>query len=568
MRLTWLLHVPRRSAPPADCVFKGANPASLLLQRRPRLRPNHLAPFTSSFDPIRLCSMASEEGDTSPLFWLPEEILELIVEQAPAKSLPVLLQTCRRLARIARKRLYATLRYGGEVEPYAKLVDLLEMRPDLHEFVKDVTITSVFNRRDRGAGDHYGYPGTDRTLVRFPSLTTLRIAGASLSQVTQILAASPTEPLPPLQHVAIELLAAEWSRFSEFAWWEALARFPDLGKLTLHGRPNPRRRGFEHADPGDRSRVPATLENIHTLNIYRLPAPTDGSAAFATDVPALTSLTLKDRESMMSRWLSIAPLGLRHITLWIMVYKPPGELARQLGRFPNLQHLRLVGNFALKDFVPFLRTDKLRHLELHYDTTCNLADDLEPLLDLICGPGRTRHLQSIHLGSDSDHCQTSHEEFRDCLRNVIKGTANYDLTVTDLKLDYDPFHGLSTAEDVQRLVEAARSNGIKLAGSALRCLDWGSTLTTSSSPASSSTPSGRTTVRSSIGNTAKRVRPRPFGGNGRFSRRGFRGTEARRSCRGLKRSVPFGESGFGSEKAVRPRRKGVESSPLCCLMHV
>ena len=473
MRLTWLLHVPRRSAPPADCVFKGANPASLLLQRRPRLRPNHLAPFTSSFDPIRLCSMASEEGDTSPLFWLPEEILELIVEQAPAKSLPVLLQTCRRLARIARKRLYATLRYGGEVEPYAKLVDLLEMRPDLHEFVKDVTITSVFNRRDRGAGDHYGYPGTDRTLVRFPSLTTLRIAGASLSQVTQILAASPTEPLPPLQHVAIELLAAEWSRFSEFAWWEALARFPDLGKLTLHGRPNPRRRGFEHADPGDRSRVPATLENIHTLNIYRLPAPTDGSAAFATDVPALTSLTLKDRESMMSRWLSIAPLGLRHITLWIMVYKPPGELARQLGRFPNLQHLRLVGNFALKDFVPFLRTDKLRHLELHYDTTCNLADDLEPLLDLICGPGRTRHLQSIHLGSDSDHCQTSHEEFRDCLRNVIKGTANYDLTVTDLKLDYDPFHGLSTAEDVQRLVEAARSNGIKLAGSALRCLDWG-----------------------------------------------------------------------------------------------
>ena len=358
------------------------------------------------------------------------------------------------------------------MERYAKLVDLLEMRPDLHELVNDITITSVFTRGGRGAGDHYGYPGTNRTLVRFPSLTTLRIVGASLSQITRILAASSEKPLPPLRHVAIELLSAKWSRLSEFSWWESLARFPELRELTLHGRPNPNRRGFDHADPGDGSRVPATLENIHTLNVYRLPAPVDGTAAFATDLPALTSLTLKDRESMASRWLSIAPVGLTHVTLWVMETSQPGELARQLGRFPRLQYLRLVGNFALKDFVPFLRTDKLRHLELHYDTTCDLADDLEPLLDLIRGPDRIRHLQSIQLLSDSDHCQTSHEVFRDRLRNMIKGTANYDLAVTDLKLDYDPFHGLSTAEDVRRLVEAARSNGINIAGSGLRCLNW------------------------------------------------------------------------------------------------
>ena len=37
-----------------------------------------------------------------------------------------------------------------------------------------------------------------------------------------------------------------------------------------------------------------------------------------------------------------------------------------------------------------------------------------------------------------------------------------------------PFHDhdLATAEDVQRLVDAARSNGIKIVGNALRCLDW------------------------------------------------------------------------------------------------
>ena len=386
----------------------------------------------------------------------------------------ILLQTCRRLARIARKLHYTRLKYGGEVERYVKLVELLEMRPDLHELVKDVTVSSLFSRGARGTGDHYGYPGTDRTLVRFPSLKTLRIVGASLSQVTQILAASSEKPLPPLEHVAIELLAAKRSRFSEFAWWKALARFAALGTLTLHGRPNPRRRGFEHTDPGNRSRVPATLKGLHTLAIQRFPAPTDGSAAFADDLPALTHLTLKDGESMMSRWLSIAPLNLTHITLWIMEAYQPGELARQLGRFPSLQHLRLVGNFQFNNFVPFLRTDKLRHLELQYNSHCDFSRDVDLLLSFIRGPDRIRHLQSILLRSYSDLCHTSREEFRDRLRAAVKGTADEDLTVANLKPEYDPFHdhGLTTAEDVQRLVEAARSNGINIAGSALRCLDW------------------------------------------------------------------------------------------------
>ena len=418
--------------------------------------------------------MASMEGDTAPLFWLPEELLELVVEQAPAESLPALLQMCRRLARIARKSLYATLKYGGEVERYAKLVDLLEMRPDLHELVKDMTITSVFTRGGRGVGDHYVYPGTNRTLVRFPSLTTLRIVGASLSQITRILAASSEKPLPPLRHVAIELLSAEWSRLSEFSWWESLARFPELRELTLHGRPNPSRRGFDRDGPGDRSRAPATLENIHTLNIHRLPAPTDGSAAFANDLPALRNLTLKDRESMASRWLSIAPVGLTHVTLWVMETSQPGELARQLGRFPRLQHLRLVGNFALKDFLPFLRTDKLRQLELQYDSVCAFHHDVYNLFSLVCDPDRIRHLQSIHLDSDTDLCQWSDKEFRDRIRDAIKGSAEEHLTVANLKPDYDPFHSyrLPDAEDVRRLVEAARTNRISITGSGLRCLNW------------------------------------------------------------------------------------------------
>lgn len=423
-----------------------------------------------------LQEMASTEGDTAPLFRLPEELLELVVEQALAARVPaaILLRTCRRLARIARKLHYARLKYGGEVERYVKLVDLLEMRPDLRKLVKDVTISSVFSRGDRGAGDRYGYPGTDRTLVRFPSLSTLRIIGASLSQVTQILAASSEKPLPPLQHVAIELLKAQWSRFSEFAWWKALARFPELDTLTLNGRPNPNRRVFEHTDPGDRSRVPATLKNLHTLTIQRLPTPTDGSAAFADNLPALTNLTLKDRESMVSRWLSIAPLGLTHLTLWIFEADQPDELPRQLGRFPNLQHLRLIGNFALKRFVPFLRTDKLRHLELQYDSVCEFSHDVSPLLSVVCGPDRIRRLQSIHLHSDSDLCFSSDEEFRDRIRDAVRGTAEEGLTVANLKPEYDPFHdhGLADAEAVQQLVEAARSNGINITGSALRCLDW------------------------------------------------------------------------------------------------
>lgn len=74
----------------------------------------------------------------------------------------------------------------------------------------------------------------------------------------------------------------------------------------------------------------------------------------------------------------------------------------------------------MKDFVPFLRTDKVRHLELHYGAPCELLHDVGPLLDLICGPNRVRHLQSIHLRSDSDLCQMSDEHFRDCLRAATR----------------------------------------------------------------------------------------------------------------------------------------------------
>ena len=176
--------------------------------------------------------------------------------------------------------------------------------------------------------------------------------------------------------------------------------FPDLGELTLHGRFNLGRSGNDRADSGERSQVPAMLKGLHTLTIHCLPVPTDGAAAFADALPGLTHLALDGGEVMTSRWLSIASLSLTQITLSAADDFELDELPRQLGRFPDLRHLRLVGNGGLKDFVPFLRTDKLRHLELHYGTTCELFHVVGPLLDLICGPNRIRHLRSIHLRSD------------------------------------------------------------------------------------------------------------------------------------------------------------------------
>ena len=352
-------------------------------------KPDRLAPFTSSPNPIRLCSMAPMEGDTAPLFRLPEELLEIVVEQALAEAVPasVLLLTCARLGRITRKLHYARIEYGGEAERFAKLVELMKARRDLRILVKEVTIRPVFDRDDSD-GDSYAYPGTTHIFVRFPSLKTLRIIGAPLSLVTKTLASAPDSLLPPLQHVAIELSGAEWSRFSELSWWESLARFPDLGELTLSGRFNLGRSGNDRADPEERPQVPAMLKSLHTLTIGYLPAPTDGAAAFTDELPALTNLAVDGEEAMTSRWLSIAPPSLTHITLGAADDYKLDELPRQLGRFPDLQHLRLIGNGGLKNFVPFLRTNKLRHLELHYDTTCELFHDVGPLLDLICGPDR------------------------------------------------------------------------------------------------------------------------------------------------------------------------------------
>lgn len=425
--------------------------------------------------------MASMEGDTAPLFRLPEELLEIVVEQALADSVPaaVLLETCRRFARITRKLYYARIKYGGAWASYIKLVDLLETRPDLQELVKDGTWRPVINQRDSTA-EACAHSATIRVFDLFPSLKTLRITDASPKEVAQILARPPGPvhpPLqriaihPPLQHVAIELPAGNWRRFSALCWWEALARFPDLGELTLLGTAFPWRNEGVRADPGERSQAPAMPRGLHTLTIQYVAPPTDGAAAFADDLPALTNLALADEESTVSRWLSIAPLSLTRITLDFTTHDAePGELAQQLGRFPRLQHLRLVHNFKLHDLVPFLRTDKLRHLDLHYDTTGDLTDDLDTLLDLICGPDRIRHLQSINLGSDTDLCETGYEDLEEYLCDAIKGTD--DMTLAEIKSEFDPFHGQSVEENFRRLVEGARSNGIKIAGHTLRAVDW------------------------------------------------------------------------------------------------
>ena len=373
--------------------------------------------------------MASEEGDTSLLFRLPEELLELVVEQAPAESVPALLQTCRRLARIARKRLYAEIAYGGSDRPYDKLVALMDTQPHLRELVKCLSIARVWPRFSWHSPDSRPYPGTARILAHFPSLKTLCIMGALPDRLTEIFASPPDHLLPPLEHIAINFPAPDRSvpgwrhTVRDHSWSKVLSRFPHLGVLSLHESANS---GRPIADEEERFRMPEFPKGLHTLTMEFLMVPTDGAAAFA-DLPALTTLTLQNSEWMISRWLRLAPSGLTHVALHLENFSETEKFSQQLGRFPRLRSLRLSGFLVLDDqLLDFLRASSLRHLELQYIDVEIFSGHLGPVLSLLHGANRMRHLQSIHLGVDSCRFLDPDADLRAVFEQNIKAPGGAD----------------------------------------------------------------------------------------------------------------------------------------------
>lgn len=176
---------------------------------------------------------------------------------------------------------------------------------------------------------------------------------------------------------------------------------------------------------------------------------------------------------MLSRWLEVMPLTLTHVALspvgWIAM---TDSVARQLGRVPHLQRVSLSGEFDLKPFVPFLRQLHLSHIELQ----CPSYDDLSPiaflLAGLVSGPNRMTHLRVLHLHAETAEIGTNDQGLKTRLHGEIRGFSPGSI-VAEEKQSYDPFLGTASAvQDVRRLVDGARSNGIKIAGSALLCLDW------------------------------------------------------------------------------------------------
>lgn len=141
------------------------------------------------------CSMASTRQNTSPLLSLPDELLVLIVEQALAQTGTAanLIETCRRLARIAKKQHYARISYGGHAYRARKPIELMESRPDLRELVGDLTIAPVFDQGGHLSGDEdTGYPGDSRALGNFPALriyasTELRRTGSPESSTRHLI---------------------------------------------------------------------------------------------------------------------------------------------------------------------------------------------------------------------------------------------------------------------------------------------------------------------------------------------------------------------------------------------
>lgn len=270
------------------------------------------------------------------------------------------------------------------------------------------------------------------------------------------------------------MCAASWRSFSQVPWWGALSRFPELGELTLRENATLRRVAFERADHDQRLQARTIPRSVHTLTIEQLSPPMDGAAAFANDLPTLTKLTLEHREPIISRWLDIAPLSLTHIALHVADWGFMEGLSRELGRFPCLQRLRLSGGFALVTLIPFLRSSDLRHIELQYTTFSGVASDSNVLLDLIQGPDRIGHLQEMHVSAEPHRFGTEDDQkYKRNLQDTISGAHTYCTSVMDLKRHYNPFRGSDcTARHIHRFVHAARSNGINIAGSALRCLDW------------------------------------------------------------------------------------------------
>ena len=417
--------------------------------------------------------------DESPLFWLPDELLKLVVEQALADGVPAdtLLRTSDCLARIVREVHHPRIVYGGEKRRYDKVVKLMERRPDLRELVRDLTVTPVFEDGEGLADYSWLYPGTARILIHFPSVQILRIIGASADQLAEILVAPLGPILPPLQHLTIELSPANAKSLRDSSWWKALPRFHDLAELTLQGRGSwSQRRRFqvvEQAEPKGCPRMPG-LDRVHTLTIRQLAAPTEGATTFANDLPALNRLILEDQEPMMiSRWLEILPLTLTHVALSLVgLSYMPDSVSRQLGRFPHSRHLSLSGAFGLHSFVPFLRQSQLSHIELQSSRRSALSLIAVVLFGLVSGPDRMKHLRVLHPSPESPGIGTNDQDLKTRLHAAIKGSSP-GVTVAGLKHSYEPFRGAASAvQDVQRLVDAGRSNGIKIAGSALRCLDW------------------------------------------------------------------------------------------------
>ncbi|GAA5989940.1 hypothetical protein JCM10908_002386 [Rhodotorula pacifica] len=425
---------------------------------------------------VKASAMSTKHTKTS-LLSLPDELLEVVVSQVlynRRSSACNLALACRRLSSLVQKEFFKEIGYGGRLKTFELLTTVLAGNAHLRALVKEMRFFRTIGLDEDGEdlNKEYrdystDYPGSPDVLAQYSSLRSLSILGASPDEIQLILGAPSCPILDNIRHLELRCGGDPNLGFTgvfkhKALWWNLLQRMPTLEELVLSSdilnEETESRIVFDEHD------MPQPLPSVRYLKL-------ESPVFLPEQIPLLEAL-LPNLEHLnldcifnedVKHILDGAPVGLRRLTLCWANRDNRSHASLPLDRFARLDTLSLW-DIAAPLLFPALRTTSIQ--SLHFDLATEVTDEL--LLGLVSGPTRMKHLASLRIDYIWTH---GNEEALRRLAGLLATIQGDDLEDVRDRMRPSWPEGCS-ASGLQKTIEAARPNRIKVYGRAVDCLDW------------------------------------------------------------------------------------------------
>ncbi|GAA5989895.1 hypothetical protein JCM10908_002366 [Rhodotorula pacifica] len=347
------------------------------------------------------------------------------------------------MGRLVQKELFKEISYGGRLKQFGLLTTVLAENAHLRAHVKDLHFFRTIGFDEDGA-EYYtdytdystDYVGSRDVLPQYPSLRSLSILDATPEEIQSVLGGPACSVLDNIRHLELKELVLSTDVLGDCT----------EGKIVF-----------------DESDLPRPLTSIRSLHLAPCVFRQRNTPLLDTLFPNLEDLMFDYTSNAdIKHFLAGAPVGLRRLSLHHSTRNNTSPASLSLDRFARLEELSLWA-IAAPLMFPALRTTNIQ--SLHFNFSTEVTDEL--LLGLVSGPTRMKHLASLRL----DYMPTYRSDLLERLPSLLTQGQGYELDA--VRQEIRPFwpRGCS-ASGLQKTIEIARSNGIKVYGRAVDILDW------------------------------------------------------------------------------------------------